>query len=167
MARAWQGLSSPVAAWLLFAIGLWVWHALTLFEAALRDETVHAIEHLVFLLSAMLFWWVLFKHSQPNHLHFPMAIPHLFTTALHSGILAALMTFTSQAWYPYYAALVTPWGFTPLEDQQLAGIIMWLPGGAVFTLLTIGYFAAWLNALEQRSMRLQQRDYPGTHQELK
>jgi cytochrome c oxidase assembly factor CtaG len=47
------------------------------------------------------------------------------------------------------------WGLAPLQDQQLAGLIMWLPGGAVFTLLTIAYFAVWLRALEKRSVRLQ------------
>jgi putative membrane protein len=62
------------------------------------------------------------------------------------------MTFTLQPWYPDYAAQVNPWRLTPLQDQQLAGLVMWMPGGAVFTLLTIGYFAAWLKALEQRSI---------------
>ena len=61
------------------------------------------------------------------------------------------MTFTSQPWYADYAPRVAVWGLTPLQDQQLAGLIMWVPGGAVFTLLTIGYFAAWLRALERRN----------------
>jgi putative membrane protein len=106
----------------------------------------------------MLFWWVLLKPTTQDHVHYGLAIPYLFTTVLHSGVLRALMTFSSQPWYPYYAPLVGSWGLTPLQDQQLAGLIMWIPGGAVFSLLTIGYFAAWLRALEQRSIRLQQRD---------
>ena len=99
---------------------------------------------------------MLFKHTRPGHLHYAMAIAYLFTTALQSGILGALMTFTSQAWYPYYADLAAPWGLSALQDQQLAGLIMWVPGGFVFTLLTIGYFAAWLRALERRSEQRQQ-----------
>jgi len=167
LSRAWRAISSPVSAWLLFAMAMWFWHAPTFYEAALQDETLHHLEHFAFLLTAMLFWWVLLKHTTQKHVHYGMAIPYLFTTVLHSGILGALMTFTSQPWYPYYTSLVTPWGLTPLQDQQLAGLIMWVPGGTVFTLLTIAYFAAWLRALEQRSVRVPSRDSLGTRQELK
>src|SRR5437762_6162146 len=97
--RAWGVISSPVSAWLLFALALWVWHAPALFEAALRNEMIHALEHLVFLVSATLFWWVLLKPTRPSYTHYGMAIPYLFTTALHSGILGALMTFGTQPWY--------------------------------------------------------------------
>jgi putative membrane protein len=69
------------------------------------------------------------------------------------------MTFTERPWYPYYATLANPWGLTPLQDQQLAGLIMWVPGGAVFTLLTIGYFAAWLRALERHGVQSQKRNF--------
>jgi putative membrane protein len=167
LALIWRVISSPIFAWLLFAITLWAWHAFTLYEAALRNEAIHSLEHLGFLITAMLFWWVLLKPTGQKHLHYGMAIPYLFTTILHSGILGALMTFSSQPWYPYYAPLVTAWGLTPLQDQQLAGLIMWLPAGFVFTVLTIGYFAAWLRALEQRSLRLQHREALQTRYEPK
>lgn len=163
LSRISHALCHPVSAWLLFTIALWVWHAPVLFEAALQDATIHALEHLAFLLTAMLFWWVLFKPAGQNYVRYGMAIPYLFTTALQSGILGALITFTAQPWYSYYTPLVTRWGLTPLQDQQLAGLLMWLPGGVVFTLLTIGYFAAWFSAIErraseQRNVLLQPRD---------
>jgi putative membrane protein len=156
--RVWSALNSPVSAWLLFTLALWTWHAPALFETALRDETVHAIEHLVFLATGMLFWGVLFQHSGRKEVQYGMAIPYLFATSVQSGIFGALMTFTLQPWYPYYATRVTLWGLTALQDQQLAGLIMWIPGGVVFTLLTIGYFAAWFRALEQRSLQRQSLD---------
>jgi len=156
LSRIWRVISGPVSTWLLFTTSLWVWHASTLYEAALGDETIHTVEHLSFLFTAMLFWWVLLKPAGQKYVRYGVAIPYLFTTVLQSGILGGLMTFTDQPWYPSYAALVSTWGLTPLEDQQLAGLIMWIPAGAVFTLLTIGYFAAWLRALEERSIRLQQ-----------
>ena len=145
---------------------MWLWHAPILYQAALRNGGIHTLEHLVFLVTALLFWWVLFEHSRPAYIHYGMTIPYLFLTVLQSGILGALMTFTSRPWYSYYAASDTRWGLTPLEDQQLAGVIMWLPGGAVFTLLTVGYFAAWLHALEERSVRLR-GDTLHVRQELK
>ncbi len=156
--RGWQGLTSPVSAWLLFAMPMWVWHASSLFEAALHHPTIHTLEHVSFLGTAVLFWWVLFRRTRAEHLHYAMAIVYLFTTMLHSGILGALMIFSAEPWYSYYAAFTGPWGLTPLEDQQLAGLIMWIPGGIVFTLLTIGYFAAWFRALERRSTRLEQSE---------
>jgi putative membrane protein len=149
--QVWRAISNPVSAWFLSTIALWIWHAPKLYQAALENEAIHAVEHLTFLVTAMLFWWVLFKHSHQKHVHYGMAILYLFFTAIQSSILSALMTFSSQPWYPYYNDLVKPWGLTPLQDQQLAGLIMWLPGGAVYTLLTIGYFEAWFRALEKRS----------------
>jgi len=155
LSRVSRVLDSPLFAWLAFMIALWLWHLPTFFEAALQDETIHTWEHLVFLITAMLFWWILLKPAGQKHLHYGMAVPYLFTNLLHSGVLGALMTFSSLPWYPYYADLVASWGISPLQDQQLAGLIMWVPGGAVFTVLTIGYFTAWLRVLEQRSERIQ------------
>lgn len=152
--HAWQMISRPIPAWLSFTITLWVWHISALFESALRNETIHALEHLMFLFTAMLFWWVLIKpkgslQTRSDRLHYGMAILYLFMTSLQSTILGALITFSTQPWYPTYTAQNMPWGLTPLQDQQLAGLIMWMPGGAVYTLLTIGYFAAWFRTIDQ------------------
>lgn len=150
--RLWNTLTQPVAAWLIFAISLWVWHIPTFYTAALNNETLHWLEHVLLLLSALLFWWALFKYTVQKHIQYGMAVLYLFTTLLQSGVLGALMTFTEQPWYSYYAALTPAWGFTPLQDQQLAGLIMWIPGGAIFTVLTIAYFSSWLRAMEERSL---------------
>ncbi|MGE5376527.1 MAG: cytochrome c oxidase assembly protein, partial [Bacteroidota bacterium] len=144
-------LTHPVLVWILFTATMWLWHASTLYEAALRNEAIHTLEHITFLFTAILFWWVLFRHTRADHIHFAMTVPFLFLTVLQSGILGALMTFTSQPWYSIYGNSAPNWGLSALQDQQLAGLIMWMPGGAVFTLLTIGYFAAWLRAMEKRS----------------
>ena len=151
LSRVWRFLSRPIVAWFLFTIVLWAWHATALYEAALQDEVVHVLEHLIFILTALLFWGVLLNRTTQDHVHHGTAVLYLFTTVLHSGVLGALMTFSDQPWYPYYAAYTPTWGLTPLQDQQIAGLIMWMPGGAVFTLLTIGYFALWMRALEKRS----------------
>jgi putative membrane protein len=150
LGRLWRMISHPATAWLLFALGLWFWHVPVVYETALRNETMHSWEHILFLSIAMLFWRVLFKQMTPSHLLSGAAIPYLFTTILHSGILGALMTFSSQPWYAYYVERGQPWGLTPLADQQLAGLIMWLPGGMFFSLILILYFGAWLLHLEKR-----------------
>ncbi len=151
--RAWDVLNIPAVAWLIFTIEMWVWHSSSLYQAALRSETIHSLEHIGFVLSGMLFWWVLFKHTTARHTQYGMAILYLFTASVQSGILGALMMFTSVPWYAFYASRVGVWGLTPLQDQQLAGLIMWIPGGAVFNVLTIGYFAAWWRAMEERGKR--------------
>lgn len=158
--RVWRVLSHPVSAWLWFTLALWLWHAPVFFEAALRSEGIHTFEHLAFITTAILFWWALFKQSARGTIQYGVAIPYLFTTELQSAVLGALMTFTTQAWYPYYAARVSAWGLTPLQDQQLAGLIMWIPGGVVFTALTIAYFAAWFHALEVRSLQISKKPGP-------
>lgn len=154
LARAWGVLAGPLQAWLIFTATLWAWHAPGLYQLALESETVHALEHLMFLATALLFWWVLLRRTQRGYVRYGVAVLYLFATALQGGLLGALMTFSARPWYPFYAPLVAPWGLTPLEDQQLAGLIMWIPGGTVYTALAIGYFAAWLRALDRRSMRL-------------
>ena len=168
LSGGWRVLSNPVFVWIVFTLAMWLWHAPMLYQAALHDEIIHMLEHLTFLITGALFWWVLFKHTRPDHIHYAMTIPFLFLTVLQSGILGALMTFTSQPWYSDYSASVMRWGLTPLQDQQLAGLVMWIFGGTVFTLLTIGYFAAWLHALELRSLQqLHRRDALRAHHELK
>ncbi len=160
-------LTNPVLVWILFTAIMWIWHASAFYEAALRNEAIHTLEHILFLFTAILFWWVLFKHTRPDHLHYAMTVPFLFLTVLQTSILGALMTFTSQPWYSYYATSAPHWGLTPLQDQQLAGIIMWMPGGAVYSFMTIGYFATWLRVLEKRSGKSQSRHPVQTHQEVK
>jgi putative membrane protein len=150
--RLWGVLRKPIAAWVLFGVTMWVWHVPTLYDAALRSEPIHALEHFSFLLTAMLFWWVLLDSSRLAHVRYGIAVPYLFTTGLHSGILGALLTFASAPWYSVYAAAdaVRSWGVSPIQDQQIAGLIMWIPGGAVFTLLAIITFGVWLAALDKR-----------------
>jgi putative membrane protein len=167
LSSGWRVLNNPVFVWIAFTLAMWLWHAPVLYQAALHDETIHTLEHLTFLITGALFWWILFKRTRPDHVHYAMTVPFLFLTVLQSGVLGALMTFTSQPWYSDYAASVMRWGLTPLQDQQLAGLIMWILGGTVFTLLTIGYFAAWLHALEQRSTQLKRHNLFRAHQELK
>lgn len=90
------------------------------FSDVLSNETIHAIEHLAFLLTAWLFWSVLFEHGRTGYLRQGIAIPYLFTITLHSGILDALMMFATRSWYPHYAST------TPCGVLHLFKISNWL-----------------------------------------
>jgi cytochrome c oxidase assembly factor CtaG len=73
---------------------------------------------------------------------------YVFTTAIHTGVLGALLTFAPHAWYPAYQMTTPAWGLTPLEDQQIGGLIMWVPGSLVYIVAGLGLFAGWLKQSE-------------------
>ena len=153
--RVWRALTIPLVAWLVHAIALWVWHIPVLFEAVLHNEAVHTAQHLSFLLSALLFWWALI-HGPQGAMGYGAAVLYLFTTSIHSGALGALITIAGSVWYPSYVGLTSSWGLTPLEDQQLGGLIMWIPAGLVYVIAGLALFAGWLREAEKNSMRVHQ-----------
>jgi putative membrane protein len=148
--RIWNTITAPFLAWLIHAVILWSWHVPVLFQATRDSEFIHALQHASFLFSALLFWWAIL-HGRRRAVGFGVAVLYMFTTALHSGLLGALLTFTRTLWYPIYANTTQPWGLTPLEDQQLGGLIMWIPAGVVYIIAALALFAGWLRESEKRS----------------
>lgn len=148
----WTCLSHPLAAWLIHAIALWSWHVPALYEATLRQEWIHHLQHVCFFGSALLFWWALL-HARPGWRGVGVATLYLFTTMMHSGLLGALIVFARTAIYPSYAQRGEAWSLTPLEDQQLGGLIMWIPGGMVYVIAALVLVAGWFRRAE-RSMSL-------------
>lgn len=148
--RLWRLVFRPSVAWIVFNAVLWVWHAPALYEAAILDERLHIIEHIVFLAAALFFWSTLLHSGHKRTRGRPSAAGplYVFTTALLSGLLGVLLTFSQTVWYPVYGVVPYGWGITPLQDQQLAGVIMWFPGGLIYLavlLLLLG------SALQQRA----------------
>ncbi|MFC4308860.1 cytochrome c oxidase assembly protein [Steroidobacter flavus] len=141
---SWRFLSGAVTATLLQAAALWLWHGPILFELALAHDGWHIAQHLSFLISALLFWSAMF-HNKRAHGGRGLAVLCLFATSVISGALGALMAFSQSPWYPRYAALgLAPFGLTPVEDQQLAGLLMWIPGGLVHAAAALILLAALL-----------------------
>ena len=145
----WAALSAPVAAWCIHAAALWIWHAPPFFDATLRSDAVHAAQHLSFFGSALLFWWPL-AHRHAGRLGYGAAALYVFTTAVHTSVLGALLTFSARVWYPPYALTAPQWGLSALEDQQLGGLIMWIPAGTVLLLITLFLLAKWMKYSEHR-----------------
>lgn len=132
-----QGASSraaPAAAALAFAAGLWLWHAPRLYEAALADPVLHTLEHLTFVATSAVYWRMMSTVGN-RRLDGLSAIVLVTLVALQGNLLAALITLAPQPLYVSYAA-------NRLSDQQIAGLLMWVPAGAV-------YLAATLRALHQ------------------
>jgi putative membrane protein len=134
----WHLLTRPSVAWLLHAVVLWGWHFPTLFQAGLTSDFLHAVQHFSFLASALLFWSALIGPQW--RLRAGAAVIYILTTLIHTGMLGALLTFSTRIWYPIYAHTTQAWGLSVLEDQQLGGLIMWVPAG--FILLLTGLLIA-------------------------
>jgi putative membrane protein len=145
----WGTITNPLVAWLIHGIILWAWHAPVLFQATLHNDWIHALQHISFLASALLFWWAVI-HCRSGAMSYGAGVLYLFTTAIHSGLLGALLTFARVAWYPDYAATSGEWGLTTLEDQQLGGLIMWVPACTVYIIAGLALFAGWMRESERR-----------------
>jgi len=154
--RAWRAVTNPLAAWAIHAAALWVWHVPALFQATLTSDFVHTLQHVSFLGSALLFWWALI-HGPRGLMGYGAAVLYVFTTSVHSGILGAFITFTGTLLYPAYARTTASWGLTPLEDQQLGGLIMWVPAGLVYIIAGLALCAGWMRESERRVLRREAR----------
>ncbi len=140
--KPWLWLTAPLSAWLLHALALWAWHVPALFDAALRSDSVHTLQHVSFLGTACLFWWsVLGGVSRRER---GAALLSLFTTMLHMSALGALLTLSSVDWYSGYLDTAPAWGLTALEDQQLGGVVMWVPAGLVYLFVGLSLAVRWL-----------------------
>jgi cytochrome c oxidase assembly factor CtaG/cytochrome c2 len=148
VAGGWRLLTAPVVAWMLHGLAVWVWHAPKLYDLAVRNESVHALQHATFVGTAVLFWWGL-VYGRYGRAGYGASVFYVFTTAVHTGILGALLTFAGSPLYDVYAGR----GGDVLADQQVAGVVMWVPAGLVLTVAGIGLFAAWLGEAERRRPR--------------
>lgn len=146
--RTTQLLRNPVLAWLLHLAALWFWHASVPYQAALDNEVVHDLEHATFLLTALLLWAVVVEAGRTGYTSPGLAVLLVFGTAMHNVFLSALLTFARTPWYPGYADSTEPWGLTQLADQQLAGAIMWVPGGLVYFGTAMTLLVLWLRSSE-------------------
>jgi putative membrane protein len=149
VAGTWRTLTDPLIATFLQAIVLWVWHAPLLFDLALRSPGWHILQHLSFLIGALLFWSAMFDFHHRRR-RIAVVIGCLFATAVVSGALGALMAFSQSPWYEGYRALqLTGFGLTPAQDQQVAGLLMWIPGGLVHVGVALALLGGTLRATER------------------
>jgi putative membrane protein len=146
--RTWKAISAPLSAWLLSALALWIWHAPVLFDQTVKSDAMHAAQHASFFLTALLFWWPL-ANGLPK-IGYGGGLAYVFTTALHTSVLGALLTFAPQAWYaPYQATSVNRY-LSALEDQQLGGLIMWIPAGSLLLVVFLVLLVMWMRESQGR-----------------
>jgi putative membrane protein len=150
-ARPWRAITHPLAAFLIHGAAIWVWHVPALYDATIDSETLHALQHVSFFASALLFWWAVLRGSAARG-GAGASIGILFGTMLHTGALGALLALTPTLLYPAYAATTAPWRLLPLDDQQLGGLIMWVPGGIAYLVAALALVVRMLRESEARVM---------------
>ena len=142
LSALWRRLTEPVTATILQALVMWAWHAPALFNRALTSPVWHVAQHLSFILASLFFWRAMLDVRRGGAL---LSALLLFLTSLVEGVLGALMALSSSPWYPAYAAMgVSGIGLDPASDQQLAGLLMWIPGGLVHGAAALVLLYHWL-----------------------
>ena len=151
-------LAFPVVAWVLFAGVMWATHFSPLFDLALENRWIHDLEHVLYLGSALLFWWpAVGVDPAPWRLPHPVRILYVLLQMPQNTFLAVVILNASAPLYPHYASLVRPWGPTPLADQQIAGGIMWLGGDMLFIAAVATILAGWMRHEERDNARSERR----------
>lgn len=130
LARFGRFLSRPLPAVVLHGLSLWGWHAPGLFNAAIEHEWLHRLEHAAFFGTGLLFWRAVLDARSGRRIG--PALGAAFATLVHGGFLGALITLAPFPLYAWYVGRAELWGTTALDDQQLAGFLMWVPMGVVY-----------------------------------
>jgi len=119
--------------WPVWALVLWLWHLPGPYEAALRSGPLHDLEHLVFFVAALLFWWPALAPGPrlAPAPHPATRVAYLVLGALQSAALGLLLSSRAEPLYTTYAATAPAWGLTAAEDQAWGGVLMWSVGAAV------------------------------------
>jgi putative membrane protein len=140
--RFGAALVRPVPAAAIFSIPIVAWHMPVFYEAAMRHHGLHIVQHLVFIATAVVMWWpVLSPMPELPRASYPGQLLYLFLLGIPMSIVGALITLADTPLYPFYVAAPRVWGLSPLDDQQIGGLIMWVPGGLVFWLaMTVVWF---------------------------
>lgn len=145
--------TGPGITWLLFVGFLWGWHDPGAYDAALKSDLVHDIEHLTFYLPALLFWWHVTQAGPRVHgsLSPGARIAYTLSVVPANMIAGIAISFAAEPLYSHYLTVPRIWGLTALEDQQLGGTIMWIPGSMMYLLAAIVLIAVWMREQERQA----------------
>ena len=132
------------AAFVIFNVTVIVWHLPPLYNTAMAYHPVHIVQHLMFLVTATIMWWPLMSPlPELPRLPYPGQLLYCFLMTIPMSIVAVSVTMADHVLYPAYSSAPRVWGLTPLNDQQLGGLIMWVPGGLFFLLVASVVFFKW------------------------
>ena len=151
--RTLRLLTLPPLAWCLFVLNLWLWHLPPVYQAALGNEPLHYLQHALFFGTAVLFWWpVIGPAPLRSRLRYTSRLLYVFLAWLPNSLLGAIITFASVP-LPFYAARPRHWGLDPMTDQQIAGLLMWIPGDLIYAAAMLVLLLAALRQEDEAEAR--------------
>jgi putative membrane protein len=139
-------ITGPGWVWLIFVIIYWGWHDPAVYVLALENGFIHDLEHITFFLISMLYWWHIINAGPRIHRQLPpLARIGYLLAAIPPTMLAGIaIAFATQPIYSYYEALPRIWGLSALDDQRIAGVIMWVPGSMMYMMAILILANRWL-----------------------
>ena len=144
----WRWLTEPLVATILHGLAIWLWHIPRLLEATIAFAFMHRLQHLSFLITALFFWWALIRRPVQDY---GLNAMHVFATMVHTGLLGALLTLAPRVFYPLQTQDAPLFGLSALQDQQLAGLFMWVPGGALYLVAGLYFLFRWIQPPKRKS----------------
>jgi putative membrane protein len=138
-------IGTPVAAFVIYNAVLLIWHIPRLYDAALQDENIHVVEHLFFMAAGVIAWWPMLGHSQSAAPRASLATQTIYFFLMMGPmtLLAVLITFARYPVYSFYTQVPRLWGLSVMDDQQIGGLLMWIPGNMVFFIPFAVSFFRW------------------------
>ncbi len=152
-------LTYPAVAFVLYNADFWLWHAPPLYNATLENQNIHILEHLTFIVFGILYWWPIFSPSKDlPRLSIGGQILYLFLSGMPSVLLGAGLTFSPPLYAPYLAA-PRVWGISAATDQQLGGLIMWVPVSILYIIIMSVLFIRWMQQQEAKQLAQEAEAY--------
>jgi cytochrome c oxidase assembly factor CtaG len=157
--RAWLAATTPLVAWLAHSATLWLWHLPRWYQLALQRPAIHAMEHLTLLGTALLLWQCAIHPRSGRRAGAGVAVLLMLATAMQSGALGALLAASTRVWYPMQEGMRGT--AAALADQQLAGLLMWVPAGLIYAIAGCVFFHSWIRDPAAAAPRMMPSEVPG------
>jgi cytochrome c oxidase assembly factor CtaG len=163
-------LTFPIVAFLLYNVDFWLWHAPPLYNATLSTDNIHILEHMTFIIFALVNWWPIFSPVEElPRLSIGGQILYIFLNGMPTVALGAGLTFLQPLYAPYIEQPVRVWGLSPATDQQLGGLIMWVPGNIVYIAIASILFIRWMQLQDakqrEREVAMDMDEFEGEEDE--
>lgn len=145
-------ITGPIVTFLLFSVNMGLWHLPNFYDAALNNEWIHHLQHILFAGFSLIYWWVIID-PVPRHHRLPegWAIGSIFLSMMIGSGIGAILTLSGSVLYPFYSEATNPWGWSPLVDQQIGGLIMWVGSFLLYAGVAIWLAAQYLNRDEKNA----------------
>ena len=139
-----RAVTTAPRTFLIFSVVLAVWHLPPVYETAMENHPIHIVQHLMFMVAATLMWWpVLSPLPELPRISYPLQMLYLFLLTTPMSLVAICIGYADSILYPFYASAPRVLGITPLQDQLIGALIMWVPGGLFFFAIISVVFFRW------------------------